>query len=127
MAFAVAEAAVEAGSAIVLLPAAHHPGGWSEDGDLPPAPGQRRFCDPDVDTFLARVDGLRSWAASVPGVSVGIAAHSVRGGPRGSERAGGPAGVALGDRRVLRARGGGAARPCCRAAPRARRVPGRAR
>lgn len=77
MARAVAEAAVEAGLPIVLLPAAYHRGGW--DGqDLPPQPGQRRFCDPDVGTFLGRVDGLRQWAASVPGVEVGIAAHSVR-------------------------------------------------
>lgn len=84
MALAVAEAAVEAGLGIVLLPAAYHRGGWSpaDGSDLPPAPGQRRFCDPDVDTFLARVDGLRSWAESVPGVSVGVAAHSVRAVPR---------------------------------------------
>ena len=82
LAFAVADAAVEAGLEIVLLPAAYHRGGWSEGGDLPPAPGQRRFCDPDVVTFLARVDGLRSWAESIEGVSVGIAAHSVRAVPR---------------------------------------------
>jgi len=82
LAFAVAEAAVEAGLAIVLLPAAYHRGGWASGGDLPPAPGQRRFCDPDVETFLARVDGLRDWAAAVPGVSVGVAAHSVRAVPR---------------------------------------------
>ncbi|HSC02377.1 MAG TPA: amidohydrolase family protein, partial [Solirubrobacteraceae bacterium] len=79
---AVAEAAVEAGLAIVLLPAAYHRGGWSDGSDLPPAAGQRRFCDPDVETFLARVDALRDWAASVPDVSVGIAAHSVRAVPR---------------------------------------------
>ncbi len=77
MALAVAEAAAEAGLRIVLLPAAYHRGGWN-GGDLPPATGQRRFCDPDVDTFLSRVDALRAWAASVPGVEVGIAAHSVR-------------------------------------------------
>jgi formimidoylglutamate deiminase len=84
LAFAVAEAAVEAGLEIVLLPAAYHRGGWSpaDGSDLPPAPGQRRFCDPDVETFLARVDALREWAAPVPGVSVGIAAHSVRAVPR---------------------------------------------
>jgi formimidoylglutamate deiminase len=82
LAFAVAEAAVEAGLAIVLLPAAYHRGGWSRGRDLPPAPGQRRFCDPDVETFLGRVDALRSWATSAPGVSVGIAAHSVRAVPR---------------------------------------------
>jgi formimidoylglutamate deiminase len=78
MAFAVAHAAIEAGLAIVVLPAAYHRGGWSGGSDLPPAEGQRRFCDPDVDTFLARVDALREWAAAVPGVRVGIAAHSVR-------------------------------------------------
>ncbi len=77
MAFAVAEAAVEAGLPIVMLPAAYNRGGW-DGGDLPPAPGQLRFCDPDVESFLARVDALRSWAVSVPGVEVGIAAHSVR-------------------------------------------------
>jgi formimidoylglutamate deiminase len=83
LAFAVAEAALGAGLEIVLLPAAYHRGGWSPDiGDLRPAPGQRRFCDPDVETFLGRVDALREWAASAPGVSVGIAAHSVRAVPR---------------------------------------------
>ena len=77
MAHAVAEAAIEAGLPIVLLPAAYHRGGWDGE-DLPPAPGQRRFCDPDVGAFLARVDGLRSWSGSVRGVEVGVAAHSVR-------------------------------------------------
>jgi formimidoylglutamate deiminase len=77
MAFAVAEAALAAGLEIVLLPAAYHRGGW-DDGDLPPAVGQRRFCDPDVEAFLERVDALRDWAATRPGVSVGVAAHSVR-------------------------------------------------
>jgi formimidoylglutamate deiminase len=77
MAIAVAEAAREAGLAVVLLPAAYHRAGW-DGGDLPPTPGQRRFCDPDVDTYLARVDALRAWAAARAGVSVGVAAHSVR-------------------------------------------------
>jgi formimidoylglutamate deiminase len=77
MAVAVAEGASDAGLSIVLLPAAYHRNGWDE-GDRPPQPGQRRFCDPDVETFLARVDALRSWAAGRPGVSVGVAAHSVR-------------------------------------------------
>jgi formimidoylglutamate deiminase len=77
MAIAVAEAAVAAGLEVVMLPAAYHRNGW--DGhDLPPAEGQRRFCDPDVETFLARVDALRAWAAPRPGVEVGVAAHSVR-------------------------------------------------
>ena len=77
MAYAVAEAAIEAGLPIVLLPAAYNRGGWDGE-DLPPAPGQRRFCDREVEAFLARVDGLREWAAMRSGVEVGVAAHSVR-------------------------------------------------
>src|SRR5262249_15032014 len=74
MAIALAEAAVEAGLEIVLLPAAYHRAGPG----LPPTPGQRRFCDPDAETFLARIDALSAWAADRPGVAVGVAAHSVR-------------------------------------------------
>jgi formimidoylglutamate deiminase len=74
MAIAVAEAAVAAGLRIVLLPAAYHRAGWN----LPPSPGQRRFCDPDVDAYVARVDALRAWAERRAGVHVGVAAHSVR-------------------------------------------------
>ena len=77
MAIAVAEAAVGAGLRIVLLPAAYHRNGW-DGADRPPQPGQRRFCDPDVATFLRRVDDLRAWAADRDGVTVGLAAHSVR-------------------------------------------------
>jgi formimidoylglutamate deiminase len=77
MAIAVAEAAVAEGLRIVLLPAAYNRDGW-DGGDRPPAPGQRRFCDPDVGTFLARVDGLRGWAEGRDGIEVGVAAHSVR-------------------------------------------------
>ncbi|WCB92428.1 5'-deoxyadenosine deaminase [Baekduia alba] len=73
MAFALAEAAAAAGLEIVLLPAAYH-----RNGDRPLQPGQRRFCDPDVETFLARVDALRAWAQGRAGVHVGVAAHSVR-------------------------------------------------
>lgn len=78
MAIAVAEAAVEAGLEIVLLPAAYHRNGWRDGADLPPEPGQRRFCDPDVETFLERVEALRAWASGRAAVHVGIAAHSVR-------------------------------------------------
>jgi formimidoylglutamate deiminase len=77
MAIAVAEAALEAGLRIVLLPAAYHRNGW-DGADRPPEPGQRRFCDPDVETFLARLDALRAWAEGREGVHVGVAAHSVR-------------------------------------------------
>jgi formimidoylglutamate deiminase len=77
MAMTVARAARDAGLEIVLLPAAYHRDGW-DGGDRPPQPGQRRFCDPDVESFLARVDALCAWAADQPGVHVGVAAHSVR-------------------------------------------------
>ncbi len=58
MASAVARAARDAGLMCVLLPTAYARG------------GRPRFCDADVETFLARVDAL-----SIPH---GIAAHSVR-------------------------------------------------
>lgn len=74
MALALAQAAVDAGLEITLLPAAYHRGGPRRG----PEPGQVRFCDPSVDAFLARVDGLRAWADGRPGVGVGVAAHSVR-------------------------------------------------
>lgn len=77
MAQVVAEAAAAEGIEIVLLPAAYKRGGW-DGGDLPPGRGQQRFCDPDVETFLARVSDLRAWAAERPGVSVAVAAHSAR-------------------------------------------------
>jgi len=78
MAIAVAEAAQRAGIRIVLLPAAYNRNGWRDGGDVAPSRGQRRFCDRDVDAFLARVDALRSWASHREGIDVGIAAHSVR-------------------------------------------------
>lgn len=77
MAMTVAEAARAAGLEIVLLPAAYHRNGW-DGADRPPEPGQRRFCDPDVETYLKRVDALREWAQTRDGVHVGVAAHSVR-------------------------------------------------
>jgi formimidoylglutamate deiminase len=77
MALAVARAAQRAGLDVVLLPAAYHRNGW-DGGDRPPAPGQRRFCDPTVEAFLERVEALRVWSDDEPGVSVGVAAHSVR-------------------------------------------------
>ena len=77
MAIAVAQAGIDAGLQVVMLPAAYHRNGW-DGGDVAPEPGQRRFCDPDVETFLGRVAALRAWAADRPGVSVGLAAHSVR-------------------------------------------------
>jgi formimidoylglutamate deiminase len=74
MAIALAEAATTCGLEIVLLPAAYHRGGPGREPD----PGQQRFCDPNVETFLERLDGLRSWAVGRDGVHVGVAVHSVR-------------------------------------------------
>ena len=88
----VAEAARAAGLAIVLLPAAYHRAGW--DGhDLPPSAGQRRFCDPDVEAYLERVDALRAWAAARDGV------HGRR---RRAQRPRGSRDLAGGDRRLRR-------------------------
>ena len=77
LAIAVAEAAVAQGLAIVVIAASYHRNGW-DGGDRPPQNGQRRFCDPTVEAFLDRVDGLRAWARECPGVEVAVAAHSVR-------------------------------------------------
>lgn len=78
MAVAVAEAALEQGLEIVLLPAAYHRAGWADGHDLAPSAGQVRFCDPSLAAFLERVDALRRWADGHDGVAVGIAAHSPR-------------------------------------------------
>jgi formimidoylglutamate deiminase len=77
MALALIDAALEAGLEIVLIDAAYHRAGWN-GGHLPPLEGQRRFCDPDVESYLERVEALRRWAMTRPGVGVGVAAHSVR-------------------------------------------------
>ncbi len=78
MAIALAQAALGAGLEITLLPAAYHRAGWSSGAEVPPSDGQRRFCDPTVEAFLQRVDGLRTWADGRAGCHVGVAAHSVR-------------------------------------------------
>lgn len=61
MAFAVVDAAVAQKLPIILIPAAYHRNGW-DGADRPAVAGQRRFCDPDVEAFLARVDELRHYA-----------------------------------------------------------------
>jgi formimidoylglutamate deiminase len=71
MSLATAAAADEAGIDQVLLMTAYERAG----AGLPPAPGQRRFCDPDVATYLARVEAL---AGDRPAGRVGLAPHSVR-------------------------------------------------
>ena len=74
MAIALAQAALDCGLEIVLLPAAYQRAGPG----VPASEGQRRFCDDTVTAFLARCDGLRGWAAERERVSVGVAVHSVR-------------------------------------------------
>jgi formimidoylglutamate deiminase len=71
MSLATAAAADEAGIDQVLLMTAYERAG----AGLPPTPGQRRFCDPDVATYLARVEAL---AGDRPAGRVGLAPHSVR-------------------------------------------------
>src|ERR1700678_726326 len=74
LADAVIQAARTAGLRVALLRVAYHRAGPGR----PPEPGQRRFCDADVDDVLRDVDTLRARWASDPGVVVGIAPHSVR-------------------------------------------------
>jgi formimidoylglutamate deiminase len=71
MSLATAAAADEAGIDQVLLMTAYERAG----AGLPPTPGQRRFCDPDVGAYLARVEAL---AGDRPAGRVGLAPHSVR-------------------------------------------------
>jgi formimidoylglutamate deiminase len=72
MAKAVVAAAGDAGIEIVLLMTAYARAGAGR----PPTPGQRRFCDPDVATYLRRVEAMAGECR------VGVAPHSVRAVPR---------------------------------------------
>jgi len=76
MSLATAAAADEAGIDQVLLMTAYERAG----AGLPPTPGQRRFCEPDVATYLARVE---AFAGERPAGRVGLAPHSVRAVSRG--------------------------------------------
>jgi formimidoylglutamate deiminase len=73
----VIEAARAVGLRIVLLRV-----GYARAGhQVAPNPRQRRFLDPDAETFLSRVDALRA-AVNDPLVAIGLAPHSVRAVPR---------------------------------------------
>jgi formimidoylglutamate deiminase len=74
LAEAVCRAAEDVGIRIVLLLTAYERGGF----DRPPTAGQRRFCDPTVEAYLARLVALQEWAKDRPLVTVGAAPHSVR-------------------------------------------------
>ncbi len=74
LAEAVCEAAEAEGLRIVMLLVAYERGGK----DIPPTPGQQRFCDPTVEAYLARLEAMRVWAEDRPLVTVGSAPHSMR-------------------------------------------------
>jgi formiminoglutamate deiminase len=74
MSDAVIRAAKAEGLRIALLRVAYHRAGPGRDAEA----GQRRFCDPDVDSVLRDVDTLRAKYESDPDVVIGIAPHSVR-------------------------------------------------
>ena len=74
LALAVIDAARAVGLRITLLLAAYARGGHR----TPPTAGQRRFCDPTVEAYLARVERLAGAAESDPLVTVGYAPHSLR-------------------------------------------------
>jgi len=71
---AVIRAAKAEGLRVALLRVAYHRAGPGRDAE----PGQRRFCDPDVESVLRDVDALRAAYAGDPAVRIGIAPHSVR-------------------------------------------------
>jgi len=70
----VVSAARAAGLRVSLLRVAYHRAGPGREAE----PGQKRFCDPDVDTVLGDVDALRAKYENDPDVRVGVAPHSVR-------------------------------------------------
>jgi len=74
MSDAVIRAAKAEGLRIALLRVAYHRAGPGREAE----PGQKRFCDPDVDAVLRDVETLRSKYAGDPDVVVGVAPHSVR-------------------------------------------------
>jgi formimidoylglutamate deiminase len=74
LADAVIAAAKAEGLRISLLRVAYHRAGPGREAE----PGQRRFCDPDVDWVLRDVEALRKRYANDPDVRIGVAPHSVR-------------------------------------------------
>jgi len=74
LADAVIAAAKAEGLRVALLRVAYHRAGPGRAAE----PGQKRFCDPDVEHVLRDVDTLRARYANDPDVRVGLAPHSVR-------------------------------------------------
>jgi formimidoylglutamate deiminase len=74
----VIRAARDVGLRIVLLRVGYARAGFR----APENPRQRRFIDRDVEGFLSAVESLTREVQGVPGVSVGMAPHSVRAVPK---------------------------------------------
>ncbi len=74
LADAVVRAARAEGLRVSLLRVAYHRAGPGREAE----PGQRRFCDPDVEHVLRDVETLRARWKDDPEVRVGVAPHSVR-------------------------------------------------
>jgi formiminoglutamate deiminase len=75
----VVEAARAEGLRVALLRVAYQRAGPGRA----PEKGQRRFCDPDLDSVLADVEALIAKYKGAPDVRVGLAPHSVRAVPPG--------------------------------------------
>lgn len=78
LAHQVIRAAREVGLRITLLRVGYARAGFQ----APENPRQKRFIDPDVDTFLRSVEALRASTRNDPAVTIGAAPHSVRAVPR---------------------------------------------
>ena len=78
LAHRVIRAARNVGIRIALLRVAYHRGGFEQ----PAGHDQRRFVEPDVETYLRRVESLASHWSDDDGVSVGMAPHSIRAVPK---------------------------------------------
>lgn len=78
LAHRVIQAARDVGIRITLLRVGYHRAGHGR----PAEDAQRRFVEPDVDTYLTRVDALRGQWADDDFVEVGLAPHSIRAVPK---------------------------------------------
>jgi len=92
LAHAVIEAARSVGVRITLLRVAYHRDGFERAA----GPDQRRFVEPDVETYLERVEALAHHWRGDDGVTVGMAPHSIRAVPGPWLRAIGAHAVATG-------------------------------